>query len=344
MLQVPAFSTFHMGSVPWTDPAHACRLIWQHLDIPGWPQLPQRTFLENMYVQFSERFPGVVLDEERIWVDRRQDLDPGLETLYMAYLEDDLSHGETSTDYALGLPAFLDSVTAAGEPPAVVKGQVTGPISWGLTVVDQDRRPTLYDEILADAIAKHLRLKARWQEQTLRSVCPSEAQIIMSVDEPFMSSFGSAFVALDRRQVLTLMDEVLTGIEGIKMVHCCGNTDWGLLTETAMEILSFDAYDYAPNLALYPDEIGGFLARGGKLAWGITPNTTAAGSETVSSLVDRLQAGIELLVNKGIHRDDILQASLISPTCGLGTLPVDLAERLFEQTAKVARAMQERFA
>jgi methionine synthase II (cobalamin-independent) len=343
--RLPALSAFHAGSVPWTDPAHACRLVRQYFPaVSGWPQLPRRTFSENMYAQFSERFPGIVLEADRIWVDRRIDLDPELEALYMAYLEDDLAYGELSADYALGLPTFLAGAATVGGRPVAIKGQVTGPVSWGLTVVDQDRRPTLYDEILADAIAKHLRLKARWQERTLRAICPPGVETIISVDEPFMSSFGSAFVALGREQVLTLIDEVLTGIDGFKMVHCCGNTDWGLLTETAMDMLSFDAHEYAPNLALYPEEVRAFLARGGMLAWGITPNTSAAGNETVSSLVERLEAGIELLVQKGIHRDDLLQASLISPACGLGTLPAELGERIFELTAGVAAAMQTRYA
>ena len=31
-------------------------------EIPAWPQLPRRSYLENMYVQFTEGLPGRVLD------------------------------------------------------------------------------------------------------------------------------------------------------------------------------------------------------------------------------------------------------------------------------------------
>lgn len=343
----PELKALHIGSMPHADPQRACALGFELFpDIPAWPQLPRRTFNENMYAQFSERFPGVVLEEERIWVDRTQDLDPGLEILYTAYLDDVLSYGETSADYALGLHTFLRQVPDLVRAPdadrghLMVKGQVTGPISWGLTVVDQDRRPTLYDEILADAIAKHLRLKARWQERALRQVCE---HTILSVDEPFMSSFGSAYVSLSRDQVMPLMEEVFSGIQGLKMVHCCGNTDWSLLMATSVDILSFDAYEYAINLALYPDEIAQFLHRGGTLAWGITPNTPAAYDETVDSLLERLLGAMGLLVEKGFHLDDILRASLISPACGLGSLPVDLAERVLALTSEVSQAMRERY-
>jgi hypothetical protein len=342
MAALPSLSALHIGSMPFADPDHACQLAIEHFpDIVGWPQLPRRTFKENMYAQYSERFPGTIVEGDRIWVDRTQDLDPGLEALYMAYIEDDVSYGALSADYALGLHTFLDKAPHLDPMPAFVKGQVTGPISWGLTVLDQDRRPTLYDEILADAIAKHLRLKARWQERALSEVNP---QTIVSVDEPYMASFGSAYVALGREQAIELMEEVFTGIQGLKMVHCCGNTDWSLLMGTSVDILSFDAYGYAANLALYPDEIAAFLDRGGMLAWGITPKTSETYDETVDSLVDKLLAGVDLLVRKGIHRDDILKASLITPSCGLGPSPEDLAERAIVLTAGISSAMRERFA
>jgi len=61
-----------IGSMPHIDPQEACSLVLANLpDIPVWPQLPNRSFLENMYVQYSERFPGIVLEEERIRVDMR---------------------------------------------------------------------------------------------------------------------------------------------------------------------------------------------------------------------------------------------------------------------------------
>lgn len=342
MPALPPFTALHIGSLPFTDAKYACTLALRHFpSVAGWPQLPRRTFRENMYAQYSERFPGVIIEDDRIWVDRTADLDPELETLYTAYIEDDLSYGETSVDYALGLRTFLEMVPELDPLPAFVKGQVTGPVSWGLTVLDQDRRPVLYDDILADAIARHLCLKARWQESVLRQV---SEHTILSLDEPYMSSFGSAYVALGREQVIELMEEVFSGIVGLKMVHCCGNTDWSLLLATSMDILSFDAYDYAPNLALYPGDLGAFLARGGMIAWGITPKTPDAYDESVDSLVGRLVEAIDQLALKGLHRDDVLEASLVTPSCGLGPIPEDLAEHVLALTAGVATAMSERYA
>jgi hypothetical protein len=325
------------GSLPYTDPAEACQLILDHVDILTWPQLPRRSFLENMYVQFSERFPGVVVANERIYVNRDQDLDPELEQLYVAYLTNDLEHASISSDYAAGLHRLLQMELG---DLSLVKGQVTGPISWGLTVSDENRRPILYDDMLAEAIAKHLRLKVSWMERVLRGLAP---QTIVFVDEPYMSSFGSAFVSLNRDQVITLLEEVFAGIEGLKGVHCCGNTDWSVLLSTAVDVLNLDAFGYAEKLACYPEEVGAFLERGGIIAWGIIPASSQVLEETVESLLDRFHAALSLLTAKGLHQDDLLSAALIMPSCGCGSLPIETTERVFEMTSQVSRALQERY-
>jgi methionine synthase II (cobalamin-independent) len=339
----PELLPLHLGSIPHTDPQAACELVLENFPhIPAWPQLPKRAFRENMYVQFSEGFPGVVLEDERIYVDRAKDLDPGLERLYLAYLENDLSHGALGADYAAGLAAFPQVLSASNLQPAVVKGQVTGPISWGLTVVDQDRRPVLYDDVLADALAKHLRLKAAWQEQELRKLAPTT---IVFIDEPYMSAFGSAYISLNREQVITLLEEVFAGLTGIKGTHCCGNTDWSVLLSTSAEIISFDTYNYAQAFSLYAGEVRDFLKHGGIIAWGIVPaqDETALMSETVESLVERLYEAMDLLVRKGISLDDLINSSLITPSCGLRTISEETAERAFELAVGISKTMREKY-
>jgi methionine synthase II (cobalamin-independent) len=333
----PELRSMAAGSLPHTEPAAACQLVLNTLDIPTWPQLPRRSFLENMYVQYSQRFPGVVVAEERIFIDRERDLDPELEQLYVAYLMGDLDYAAIEPEYAAGLQLFLELNL---DQPPVVKGQVTGPVSWGLVVVDQNRRPVLYDDVLAEAVAKHLRLKASWMEQELRKLAP---QTITFVDEPYMSSFGSAFVSLSHDQVITLMEEVFAGIEGLKGVHCCGNTDWSLLLSTTVDILNLDAYEYAEALALYPDEVGAFLERGGIIAWGIVPASDQALEETIDSVVDRFHQALGLLTAKGLHRDDLLASALVTPSCGCGSLAVETAERVLALTGSVSKALQARY-
>lgn len=331
-----------IGSLPHQDAAEACRVTTTLLSIPAWPQLPRRGFRENMYAQYSEGFPGIVVDEaaERIYVHRGPGMEAGLERLYAAYLESDLGYGAISPGYASGLWAF-PAVAAGREWPAV-KGSVTGPISWGLTVTDEDKRAILYDETLADAVAKHLRLKAAWQERELLKICP---RTITFVDEPYMSAFGSAFFSLERDLVVQLLTETMGGIQGLIGVHCCGNTDWSLLMETPVHILNFDAWAYAEALALYPEDVRRFLRRGGLLAWGIVPSgdEEAILHGTVDGMTARLLDGMGLLVQKGIPLDDLLAGCLVSPSCGLGGRSERAAVRALELSAGIAAELRRRY-
>lgn len=328
-----------IGSMPHTDPSEACSLITRYLkDIPAWPQLPNRSFLENMYVQYSQGFPGVVVKEDKIYVDRSQDLDKPLEQLYMAYLENNLDKYPISSDYAAGLHHFL---SLTGLSPLVSKGQVTGPVSWGLTITDNNQRSIVYDEVLGDAAARLLRLKASWQEKELRQISKNT---IIFVDEPYMASFGSAFFSLSREKVVSLLEEVFRGISGLKGVHCCGNTDWSVLLSTSVDILSFDAYNYAQSLSLYPAEVKKLLDRNGAIAWGIVPNEEELlAKESAASLQDRLEEAMAPFTRKGIPFKQLIRQGLLTPSCGLAGLNMEAADHALGLLAELSARIRKRY-
>jgi len=328
-----------IGSMPHTEPSAACsQLVCYLKDIPAWPQLPKRSYLENMYVQFSQGFPGVVVGEDSIYVDRSQDLNKQLEQLYGAYLENKIDKYSVSPEYAAGLHSFLalENLT-----PMAVKGQITGPISWGLTVTDNNKRAIIYDDTLADAVAKLLKLKAAWQEKELRKISPNT---IIFVDEPYMVSFGSAFFSLSKERVIRLLEEVLGGISGLKGVHCCGNTDWSVLLDTSIDILSFDAYNYAQSLSLYPSEIKKFLDGKGTIAWGVVPNDESSlARESVASLKDRLEEAMAPFTRKGVRFKQLVEQGLLTPSCGLASLSIEAAARALELLAELSATIRKRY-
>jgi methionine synthase II (cobalamin-independent) len=329
-----------IGSMPHTDPAEACALVSRYLkDIPAWPQLPKRSFKENMYAQYSQGFPGVVVTDDKVYIDRAQDLDKPLEQLYAAYLENDVGKYPISPDYAAGLHSFLGLTNLS---PLAVKGQVTGPVTWGLTVADNEGKAIIYDDVLGDAVAKFLRLKAGWQEKELSKISKNT---IIFVDEPYMASFGSVSVALSKEKVVSLLDEVLGGIKGLKGVHCCGNTDWSVLLSTKIDILSFDAYNYAPSLSLYPSEVKSFLGRKGVIAWGIVPNDEPSlAKETAASLKDRLEEAMAPFTRKGVPFKQLIEQGLLTPSCGLAPLnTTDAAGRALELLAELSAKIRKRY-
>jgi len=327
-----------IGSMPHTDPSAACSPVLKYLkEIPVWPQLPRRSFKENMYAQYSEGFPGITVTDDKVYVDRSQDLDKPLEKLYSAYLDNDVDKYPTSADYAAGLHYFLNLKDIR---PMAVKGEVTGPVTWGLSVTDNEGKAIIYDDALGDAMAKFLRLKAGWQEKELSKISPNT---IIFVDEPYMASFGSVSVPLSREKVVSLLDEVLGGIKGLKGVHCCGNTDWSVLLSTKIDILNLDAYNYARSLSLYPAEVKSLLERNGAIAWGIVPNDEPSlTKETAASLKDRLEEAMAPFTRNGVPFQQLLQQGLLTPSCGLASLPTPKAaaralELLAELSAKIRK-------
>jgi methionine synthase II (cobalamin-independent) len=330
------------GTVPHTDPAKACALIARFLkDIPAWPQLPKRSFLENMYVQYSEGFPGAVIANNSIHVETSQDYTKPLEALYAAYLEDNSDRFPISREYAAGLYAFLEQPKISAR---AVKGHVTGPLSWGLTVADDNKRAVLYHEVLGDAVPKLLKLKAAWQEKELKKISKNT---ITFVDEPYMASYGSVVASgpfSKPERIVEMLNEVFEGISGLKGIHCCGNTDWSVLLKTKLDILNFDAYNYAQSISLYPEEIKKFLGRGGCIAWGIVPNNTEPLSkESVASLKDRLEEAIAPFTRNGLPFKDIVKQSLLTPSCSLAYLTEDGAEQALKLLTDLSTEMRKKY-
>lgn len=330
------FLTTHVGSVPHPEANGLVDKLVDLLDVPAWPQLSKRSFRESMYVQYSSLLPAIREDaqEEKVFFDTSEDITDALEAFYTPFLEDDVDAFALKPDYANGFFVMLESLRDSTGDWA--KGQVTGPISFGLTVTDQNLRASLYDEMLTDAIVKNAAMNARWQIRQLKSVRPN---VILFLDEPYMAAFGSAFISLSREQVIAYLDEVFDSIHaegGVAGIHCCANTDWGVLLASKVDILNLDAYGYVENLALYPAELREYLDRGGSVCWGVVPNNEQIFEETADGLVERLRNGINLIVEKAAQRGVTIKAeefdsrSLIAPACGLGPTSVEVADRVFE--------------
>ncbi|MDP6511130.1 MAG: methionine synthase [Dehalococcoidia bacterium] len=328
-----------VGSLPLTDPQQALGLVKRFLpEFPVWPQLPRVSFGETMYAQFMLGLPGLLVEGERMYVDTAREFDEAIRQLLSDY-EAEASEGYAiSKDNASGLHAFLEAPPSA---PLMVKGQLTGPVSTALTITDEERRPLIYNDIMSDAIAKLLRLKAAWQEQKLKAVA---ATTMVWLDEPYMSSFGSGYLTLERDQVISLIDDVLDGLHGVRGVHCCGNTDWSVLLATSIEVINYDTYNFAETLSLYPDEVKAFMGRGGVIAWGIVPNEEATlARETSSSLKDRLEEAMAPFTRKGIRFQDLVRRGLLTPSCGLSSLSPEATERALEVLSDLSALMRKRY-
>ena len=133
-------------------------------------------------------------------------------------------------------------------------------------------------------------------------------------------------------------------LEGLKGIHCCGNTDWSLVLETGIDILSFDAYKYGSAVGVYAQNMAKLVQNGGAIAWGIVPNSEEEmASETLASLQDRLEELMLQLSKIGeIPFNKIVSASLITPSCSLTPLSEEGAEQALALLTRLSANMQKK--
>ena len=338
----PNLMTTGIGSVPILDPAEAVSfLLDADLSIPIWPQLPKRRPLEHMVPQFSEFMPCVWIDEAegRIGFDAADKYER-LGPFYEAFLSEDLSPFAVSEGAAAGLYEF--ERRAAGRTWPIVKGHVTGPLTFCMGIPDANKSPLYADADLRDAAVKLLTRKAQWQIERLRPFASD--RVLIFVDEPVLAAYGSsAYLGITEEDVWQLEGEIFAAIHeagAIAGMHVCGNSDWGVMMGTGVDVLNFDAWQYGPTMALYPDEVRALLDRGGCIAWGVVPTTQVAGA-TLEQVTARLDECLDALAAKGLDKDELRAAALLTPACGTGSIGLEDARKTFSLLHQLGQFVTE---
>ena len=345
-----------IGSLPHKDFERGTELMFTSTpEIPSWVQFPRRTFHENMMVQFTEGMPALVQDGDRVYFDTQAtDYTDQLTLFYDRYLQvieegntDALEHFSISTKYSAGFKSFIQHLSKSADRAILLKGQVTGPFTQSINLLDQNRRCAYYDETLRDVVKKTVAMKALWQ---ITQLSRFQKPLIIFLDEPSLLGFGSqTFITVSEEDIISDVNEVVSLIHAhgaLAGVHCEEDTDWSLLMATDLDILDFDAYDHLQAMTLYPNDLDRFFKRGGTLGWGIVPtlDIEAAATETVDSLLERFEAGLDRFEEKGFQRSELLTKALITPSCGAGgVLTEQLAERVLEILPELSQTMRERY-
>lgn len=70
------------------------------------------------------------------------------------------------------------------------------------------------------------------------------------------------------------------------------------------------------------------------------PTNPIAWEETPQSLKIRLKGNIEELVKRGVDESLLSQQSMITPSCGTGTLPRELAEHVYKLLSELGNDMK----
>ncbi|MCU0630705.1 MAG: hypothetical protein MUF37_06105 [Methanoregulaceae archaeon] len=303
-----------IGSLPHTDPVKACdEVIRIYPQLPYAPTLPNRGLLENIVFCDSERLPGRVIREGRLLVDRGAELSAEMEQIYLDYIEGNYAPYEVSAEYASG---FHEFIKRPFHSPFALKCQVTGPVTFGMQVVDAEKRPVYYDSQYADVLSKLIALRARWLEQSLQGISGVTNTLVV-VNEPYLAALGSSVVPIDMDTVRSGWHDIADLLGGSIGIHCCSNTDWNFIFSLDPGVVSFDAYATTKEFLLYRDDLFTYLEHGGVVAWGIVPaDNRIFSQETPGSLYERYM-GIRKEVTSYIPEKLFDAQSIITPSCGI---------------------------
>lgn len=342
-----------IGSLPCLDPEEALALIFTDLpDIPHWPQLPQRGTQEHFVHQFLQPLVdcGMLVAKGDRWIfnTSRENNAECLTDFYTTCLPAEEGNGECLQTFlptpksAAGFHAFLARAQTSGLKRAkYVKGQIVGPLTVALELKDQQGRPAYYQGDLRDIIVRTLALNARCQAAALAGFGCTP---IIFVDDPAIRAYGSRLhLALSREIIIEDLNFILSAIQSEKAlagIHSCEAVDWSLLMESSVQILSLDAYRFGGSLIPYASQLLHFLERGGVIAWGIVPTIDDPFSESVESLLKRLNTLWNDLFTNGPGKDLVLCKSMITPACGTGLLTPDRARHIYRLTAALSQHLR----
>lgn len=348
-----------IGSLPLRDHEKALELILATTpQIPLWPQLPHDP-LEQMMPQFAEKIPCIVEEnissrEGKIIFDTDR---IGFEKDMLAFYEEYLSVEEKpdsimnsrfqlSIERAKGLYVFTEAIRkqqGKGQVKAV-KGQVTGAFTMLTGIKDRTGRAGYFDDTTRDMVIKGISMKAAWQTRLLADA--SQGPVMIFIDEPALAGLGSsAFIGVSSEEIRAMINEVAGAIHragGLVGLHVCANTEWSTLINSDIDILSFDAYGFFERMAALRGEVDVFLNRGSIIAWGGIP--TAGDDivkESTSSLVERFNRQMETFVTPQRDMAKLISQTLITPSCGTGSLSSELAERVLSLTKTTSMALRK---
>ena len=344
-----------IGSLPAVN--HQQALDWI-LDatpqIPLWPQLPALP-QEKMLNQFIEGLPGIIEGEDRTYFDINTD---SFSEEQLSFYEDYLRVSEhpeelpasrfnTSPERAAGLYLLAGHAGKTAGRLTAVKGQVTGPFTMLTGISDIDHKLGYYDPTFRDIIVKGIAMKAAWQVVYLKK--SFDVPVLLFIDEPALAGLGSSsFISVSKEDISQDLAEVISSIHtngGLAGVHVCANTDWNILLNSDIDILSFDAYSFFDKFITCKSLIHTFLERGSLIAWGVVPTAEPEhiAKESCASLVERWEKQAELLSGGKWNTVSLLKQTIITPSCGTGSLSPELAKKVLRLTKEVSAELRKKY-
>lgn len=341
VFEKPNFAATMMAAVPYRDITKAGRVI-----LENFPEAPCLPVMTRSMRWLLEGVPCLVIDrkQKQIFMVPPEEREEELLEFYSRYDQGDLDYFATTSQTAPFFYSMLE--TLKENRPHELKWVVfhtAGPVLVGDMLKQANGHPSIQHETLRDVLIKAINMKARWLEKKIKEEIP-EVEVTADLPETTLINFTSAGGTGTREQIINAINEGFAELTCLTWVHCCANIDWTLLTDTNVGVINFDAYQHIENVALYAAEFGKFLGRGGMIGWGIVPVIDdLLSKESVQSLVEKLQRGIDLFISRGIDEELLASSSWVLPSCETVLLTPEQSDTVFSMTKEISEIMRSRY-
>ena len=312
-----------IGSLPHQTADEAIEFVLSRQpDLPAAPSLPAHRPMEGMVAQGAWGIPGVDVDGTgTLRVPDPSALDP---------------HAPPDDPGLDGPPwatmrAFLRTVATR---PGPIKLQLIGPLTLGLALVDAG-----VPSELAFRVSEHTVRERAVQLLGLATREAPLAEPTFVLDEPGLVGGLRVDVPLTADDTIDMISSVLAVIEpsAITGIHVCGPADWRVVVQTGAQVISVPG---GATLAESAGTLGGFLERGGWVAWGAVPTDGPVG-ETPARLWRTLSAQWCELVQEGCDPVLLRRQALVSPVCGLALHGEAQAAHALDLTRQIAERLHD---
>ncbi|MCU1353956.1 MAG: hypothetical protein JWM05_3165 [Acidimicrobiales bacterium] len=312
-----------IGSLPHRTSADAVRFVLRHApDLPAAPSIPAHEPLEGMLAQVGWGVRGVAIAADgTLSVPDPAVLDPAA-----AVGDPELAGAPFAT-----IRTFLAAVADRTGP---IKLQVTGPVTFGLALIDAGVPAELAFRVAAAAV----RTRATGLVELAARLAPGAPPVVF-LDEPGLVGGLRADVPLTPDATIDLVSGVLAALEpkAVTGIHCCGPADWRVVLQAGPQVLSLPV---DAGIAASAGALAGFLERGGIVAWGAVPTDGPLG-EQPSRLWRHLSDQWCALVQAGCDPVLLRRQAIITPVCGLALHDEVLAEHVFTLSGRIAERLHD---
>lgn len=322
--------------LPYTTPAAAWQAILRTTpELILWPVLSRRSLQEQPWAWAALGFPGLAHDQPHL---DPAAFDRGLDALYLSYLQHDLDAAAVQpVERALSNPPWPEG---ALEHTRLLGARLLGPISLGLSIIDDEERPILMSFERRDALAKFLRLRAAWLESVFSRFVP---RTLICFDEPFLDALQSSFLQFRWEDAILLLEEAFAGLQGGRGLAPGCHGDWAAILRLSIDLVICPAEEWERLLAA-SEMLRDYLQRGGLVVWALIPSDEAVlEAVTAAEIASQFDQVLARATAAEIDEFLLVQNSLLTIDGSLDHLSTAYAERALALLSDASVLVRSRY-